>query len=317
MTGRLSGSVTVVIVSYQSADWLPRCLAALPEALPRHRWQVVVVDNASSDGSAEVADRLGATVIRSEQNVGFARAANLGARGTETDYLIFLNPDTVAEPGSLSRLLEVVARDPSIAIGSALLKNEDGTPTAMIYPAFYTFRWSATRLVGVGRLGFGRRRPRRPRPGGLTTVHWAPGACLGLRRETFSAVSGFDERFFLYAEDMDLCLRARQLGRIVIVGQAPVFHQQGQSARHIGSVRTSAQLGAALITFMAKHDGRLATTLFTVLALIRYTPNMVWERATGRPPTYRSLLRAQLDQLAQEWRRPRADLPSTGLLSRG
>jgi GT2 family glycosyltransferase len=105
MRGRLSGSVTVVIVSYESADWLPRCLAALPKALPRHRWRVVVVDNASSDGSAEVADRLGALIEADDVHLLHVRSlAAVGpvARGIEQAAVAVLHRlDRIFRPACL------------------------------------------------------------------------------------------------------------------------------------------------------------------------------------------------------------------------
>jgi N-acetylglucosaminyl-diphospho-decaprenol L-rhamnosyltransferase len=294
----MNAVVGIVIVSHQSKSSLAQSLQALPQSLPGHTWRAVVVDNASTDGSAEIARGLGATVIRNSRNLGYAQAANTGwAELSDADYVIFLNPDTIPEPGSLSRLVEILERDPSIAVASALLKKEDGSLKRTVRSDFPTFRREAARLFGVGRFGFNRHPAQRPVSGRILDVAWVGGACLAMHRRTIQALGGYDERFFLYVEDADLCLRAHEAGRVVVVGDAAVVHLGGISASHNGSVVTSARRARAIVAFIAKHNGRLLAFLYVALATLRYLPNSVWEAVSRRPPRHAARIRAMIAEV--------------------
>jgi hypothetical protein len=262
-----------------------------------------VVDNGSSDGSADVAEALGASVIRNRENWGYSRAANAGLEHVgDANYVIFLNPDTIPQAGALSRLIDVLEEDSEIAIASGFVTKADGSPRRVIHRHFHTFGWTTAQLFGVGRIGFGRRPDLKPRPDTLTDVRWAGGACLALRRSVASALGGYDERFFLYAEDADLCLRAHQFGRVVVVGDAPVIHIGGVSASHGGAVVASARMAAAHVSFIAKHSGRVLALFYAALAVLRYVPNVLWERAARRPSLHGARVRAIVTQSLREWK---------------
>lgn len=229
--------VSIVIVSYNSADWVERCLAALA----RHssiEYETIIVDNASPDGSGKRLQGLdGARLLQRGRNSGFSVAANEGAAAARGDYLLFINPDVSAcgdLPGGLSAYLRDHAEVG--AIGPRLL-NPDGSLqlSCRSFPSHRTAlfnRYSlATRLLPGNRFSrdyllsdWGHEYMRE--------VDWLSGACLMLPRRVFAALGGWDEGFFFSAEDVDLCRRLRDAGlRVVYDPQVTALHAIGASSR--------------------------------------------------------------------------------------
>jgi GT2 family glycosyltransferase len=200
----------VGIVSWNTADLLDRCLAALPKALGSLRAEVVVVDNASADASADVAaSHPDVRVIRNRVNVGYARAMNQALSGTGAPSLIALNPDTEAPPGSLATLVERLGDHPDVALVVPRLANADGSTQHSVYRfpspvvaaavCFVPPRWQRGRigqrlwLEGVS-------------PHDTTTdIDWAIGAVHVLRAAALAGRLPYDERWFMYVEDIELC----------------------------------------------------------------------------------------------------------------
>ena len=208
--------VTVVIVSYRASAQLPRCLDAL-RAQTRPPARIVVIDNASNDGSAEIAKAHGAEVVRAPSNLGFAAANNLVARDAGTEWLALLNPDAYPDPRWLEALLAAADRWPQAdAFGSTQLDAGDDARLDGIGDAYF--------FAGVPyRAGFGRDATRIPPEGQV----FAPCAAAALwRRERFLALGGFEERFFCYGEDVDLAYRHRLAGGVCVqVPRAVVRHE--------------------------------------------------------------------------------------------
>jgi N-acetylglucosaminyl-diphospho-decaprenol L-rhamnosyltransferase len=228
-------SVSVVLVTYESAEDLAACLATLPAAAGPHELEVVVVDNASRDGSAEIARRLGVKVLENPANLGLSRAIDLGAAATDAPWLLLVNPDTRLAPGALARLLATAAADPTIGCVGPHLRNSDGSeyPTGRRFPSI---------LVGALHAALGTVWPGNPatrhyhmadldrsRP---VQVDWVSGACMLLRREAYEAAGRFDAGYFMYFEEMDFCLRLARAGwRVVYDPGAEVTHILGGSTR--------------------------------------------------------------------------------------
>jgi N-acetylglucosaminyl-diphospho-decaprenol L-rhamnosyltransferase len=205
-----SHTVRVGVVSWNTADLLDRCLGALPAALAGTEAEVVVVDNASSDASAEVAAaHPGVRVVRNPANVGYARAMNQALAGGGVEALIALNPDTEPPPGSLATLVSRLLADRGVALVAPTLLGADGRPqwTARRFPSLgvgaatclLPGRWQGGRL--------GRRlnleladQPTRP-----ADVDWAIGAVHVIRADAVAGRVPYDERWFMYVEDLELC----------------------------------------------------------------------------------------------------------------
>lgn len=171
-------------------------------------YEVIVVDNASSDGSIDMVKQefKKVKIIENNENVGFAKGCNIGAKNAKGKYILFLNSDTqVLDNGFLS-MVEFLNNNPKVAILGGKLENNDGSaqPSAgKFYSLFNLF----IMLLGLERLGFLRSSPNK-----IQKVDWVSGACMMFGRDIFERLSGFDEKLFMYMEDMEICFRAQQLG---------------------------------------------------------------------------------------------------------
>jgi GT2 family glycosyltransferase len=234
--------VAIVIVNYNSGPYLARCLEHLEIGCKSVSWEAVVIDNASTDRSEEAAAGLAPRVrlVAAGANLGFARAANEGVRQTSAPLILLLNPDTRLSPGSLLPLVAELTEHPECDIVAPAVINEDGTPQG-------NARGDPTMLTGVfGRTSLVRRLfPKFPLvsrdvirsdfENGATgrEVDWVSGSCCLNRRQAFERVGGFDERYFLYWEDADLCRRIRKTGGTVRFrpdNRSPVVHAVGKSS---------------------------------------------------------------------------------------
>lgn len=208
--------VTVVIVSYNTEDWLATCLRSLEDACSRHTIEVIVVDNASHDGSANVAATTYPSVrlLQNATNVGFGRAVNLGATSARGRYLVLLNPDGRLAPGAIDALVDFAEANPDHVIVGGTTITPEGQPdprSCWGAPTLWSLFCSATLLSTL--------RPRsrfdpeslgwykRDRP---QVVDIVSGCLMLVRIEDWRYLDGFDERYFLYGEDADLCLRASE-----------------------------------------------------------------------------------------------------------
>ena len=196
---------------------LPRCLDALA-AQTRAPCEVIVVDNASTDGSAGVARARGAAVVEAGANLGFAAANNLAAAQAKGEWLVLLNPDAYPEPDWLERLLAAADRHPGCdAFGSAQVD--------AAAPSLWDGLGDGYFFAGIPyRAGFGRPRGAPPPEGEV----FGPCAAASMwRRSRFSALGGFEERFFCYGEDVDLAFRHRLAGGVCVQVPDAVVHHEG------------------------------------------------------------------------------------------
>lgn len=208
--------VHVVVVSYRTPRLLERCLASLRPEVDAGRATVTVVDNASGDGSAELARGLGFAVREPGANLGFGAAVLLGARdAAPAAWIAPANADVALEPGALDALLDAAERDPRAGILAPRLLTPDGAVQHSVHP-FPSVRFAAAFALGVVE-----RSPRLRRQQVLEghwdadagrRVPWAHGALLLVRREAWDRIGGFDPAMWMYAEDLDLCWRAARAG---------------------------------------------------------------------------------------------------------
>ena len=228
-------SLAIIIVTYNSATEIGPCLDSLVGHTDPFPTAVTVVDNASSDGTASIVRERwpSVQVIESPTNVGFSRANNIGIRATRGDYVLLLNPDTVAPPAAIQTLVRGLAAHPDAAIAGARLLSERGFPELSwgdpIGPwnEFKRKIFSALYYRKVRRIV--RRVDKMSRQ--AREVSWVSGACMVIRRSDLEAVGLLDERFFMYTEDVDLCLAMTKRGRTVLyVAGAEVLHYRGRSA---------------------------------------------------------------------------------------
>jgi N-acetylglucosaminyl-diphospho-decaprenol L-rhamnosyltransferase len=213
---------TVITVTYNSAETLRACWKGFDKS---YDW--VVVDNDSSDDSASVAEELGARVIRLPANVGFSAANNVAVRESTSPYLLFANPDLVVEPGGLDRLRAHLDRYGGLVAPQLLSETGEPQPNGRGFP-YVTAKlgnrnlWPFSRLHQQYRI--------LAEPGATVWTAWVMGAAVAARREDFLAIGGWNDRFFIYYEDAEICLRAWRHGQpVAVLGDVRWTHQWGRA----------------------------------------------------------------------------------------
>jgi GT2 family glycosyltransferase len=242
-------AVSIVIVSYNTRDDLARCLDALQATPPAATHEIVVVDNGSTDGSVDaVRAHPGVRLIESGGNVGFARANNLGIRSTGSELVLLLNPDTVVPPSAIDRLVARLDGRPDAAVIGPRIVDGQGIPELSFGAALTPWREFRRKAIDrFDRHGLAvARRAIAQATSREANVDWVTGACLLARRADLEAAGLFDERYFLYVEDVDLCAAIRANGRTIVFSPvAEIVHLRGRSG-----VTTS---GAAYRAWQQSH----------------------------------------------------------------
>jgi GT2 family glycosyltransferase len=262
------GDLGIVIVNYNTRDDLRRCLDSIARSVGRHPYRVVVVDNASSDGSVEAvtAGYSGVTLIASDRNGGYAYANNLGLRalGCESPgegcpaYVLLLNPDTVLPPDALDAMVDRLERHPDVGVAGPRLVRLDGSLDRACRRGFPTPAVSLYHLAGLARLfpsseRFGRYNMTYLDEMVETDVDSVVGAFMLIRREALLQAGLLDERFFMYGEDIDLCYRIKQHGwRVRYYPAVTVLHVKGAASRK-NSAQATAAFYDAMKLFHDKH----------------------------------------------------------------
>ncbi len=209
------GNISVIIVNYNTADLLCACLKSL-FSQQEFIEKIIVVDNASTDGSQDMAEKEFPQVflIKSKENLGFAKANNLGLSHAKGRYIYFLNPDTKVMPGALKAMEKFMGFHSYIGLAGTKILNPDKTLQESVETRYPGQKYAKDFLRLKG------------------SVAWVSGASMIARKDVIDDIGGFDEDFFLYAEEVDLCLRIRKKGReIGFIEDAVIIHWGGQSER--------------------------------------------------------------------------------------
>jgi len=230
--------LSIIIVTYNSADVVGPCLESIGRG-EDPSVEIFVVDNASRDGTADFVRRNYPFVMlqANAENRGFAAANNQAIPFCRGRYVVFLNPDTVVGAGALATMAEFMDANPRVGLAGPRIVNPDGTVQHSVSTRYPGGKYGVQELAGL--------------PGAIACVM---GACQIVRREILEELNGFDERFFLYAEDQDLCLRIRKLGwEIGIIGSAEVTHYGGWSERGFEPIEVFRKKACAEQLFYRKH----------------------------------------------------------------
>jgi GT2 family glycosyltransferase len=269
-SGRLQEMVlSIIIINWNSRAFLRECLRSLAATASNLECEILVIDNASHDGSAQmVAEEFRhATFIQSESNLGFSGGNNRAAQQAKGDFLLFLNPDTVVERDALVKLVQALRRLPDAGIVGARLLNTDLTLQTSCIQSFPTVLnqvldcdllrgwFPLSPLWGMAALFNNSTEP--------TPVEGISGACLMIKRELFDRLGGFHERYFMYSEDIDLGFRIHQAGfKCYYVPGAKVVHHGGGSSQQAHGAFSSVMIRESVYRFMRLHRGRFKAACF-------------------------------------------------------
>jgi GT2 family glycosyltransferase len=263
--------LAVLIVSYNTRADLESCLESLTARPPAIPHSVIVIDNASADGSVELVRKRWPRVrlIPLSANVGFARANNIGFRETRSELVLLLNSDTIVPPGAIDRLVAEFRARPDAGVLGPRLVGGHGQPELSFGRTIspwaelkqkLTLRLYERRIQAAAR--WVAAQTSRPQ-----VVDWVSGACLLVRRADAEAVGLLDERYFMYCEDVDFCAAIRSLGREVWFTPAvSIVHLRGRSAA-TGRAAVEAAYRRSQLAFYEKHHPKWVPWLRTYLRL--------------------------------------------------
>jgi N-acetylglucosaminyl-diphospho-decaprenol L-rhamnosyltransferase len=272
--GAVRPSLDIVIVNWNTGPFLGRCLDSIARAdhTAMRPGSIVVVDNASTDGSlrpAEAAD--GVIVLRNDRNRGFGAACNQGARIGRSDLLLFLNPDTELEHDTLTRLHACISKGAPHDVGvfGAQMVNRAGERVSSCsrFPTLWLAVSEATGLSRVAPRRFPRRHLSPSEIAGGGVVDQVIGSFFVVSRELFERLNGFDERFFVYYEEVDFAYRARAIGRsCYLCADVRVYHEGGVSSDRFRATRLYYSLQSRT-EFARKHWPRWQGAALVALIL--------------------------------------------------
>jgi N-acetylglucosaminyl-diphospho-decaprenol L-rhamnosyltransferase len=264
MNGWRMPALSIILVSFNTREHLERCLASLHEPPPSTSHEIIVVDNGSSDGSLEAAARWpGLRVIDAGSNRGFSAANNIGVRASQGSALLFLNSDTIVPAGAIDRLMDELRAHPDATVVGPRLVDAKGRTElsfgAMISPLAEFRQKRLVRGLANGD------RPVVAEVEALARQEqwpdWVSGACLLVRRAEAEAAGLFDERYFMYTEDVDFCAAIRSRGgRVLFTPTVEIVHLGGRS-KATAPAATQAAYRRSQQAFYEKHHPWLAPLL--------------------------------------------------------
>jgi GT2 family glycosyltransferase len=258
-------TLAIVIVSHNTKSDLANCIGSLHDHPPEASHEIMVVDNASRDGSVEAVQArwLDVRVIALPSNVGFAAANNIGIRSTESELVLLLNSDTIVPGGAIDRLVAELRELPGASIVGPRIVDNAGRPELsygrMISPLAEVRQKMVARYASASRLTAMTTKTRE--------VDWVTAACLLVRRRDAEAAGLFDERYFMYCEDVDFCAAVRSNGgRVYFTPSAEIVHLRGRSWR-ASPAETAAGYRRSQLAFYRKHHPQWALLLRVYLTL--------------------------------------------------
>jgi GT2 family glycosyltransferase len=313
-TARRTGMiVSIVIVNWNGARWLPGCLDALGRQT-RPADEIVVVDNGSTDGSRALVEARypGVRLVPLGRNTGFAAGNNLGLARARGRAFLLLNPDTEVEDRAIGTLLGALEADPALGVVGPALRYPDGSPqesrrrapgplTPFLESTLIQQYWPTNRILDQYYVA--------DRPGDRRQdVDWLTGACLLARRRAVERAGGLDESFFMYSEELEWCLRLRAAGwRIAYEPAATVVHHEGASSSQ-AVPRRHIDFNASKVLFYRRRYGRLFGETLRAFLLLTYVVQGAQEGAKWLLGHKRPLRRQRLAAYARVLRsglRPR------------
>ncbi|MBI2430664.1 MAG: glycosyltransferase family 2 protein [Candidatus Levybacteria bacterium] len=262
--------LSVIILNYNTKDLTKQCLTSLEnhyrEELRKGVFEIIVVDNASTDTSASVISNLKSqisnlTLIKNKENVGFSKGNNIGAKNAKGRYLLFLNSDTEVGDNGLLSAVSYVEEHKDIGVLGAKLRNADGFDQAST-GKFYTIGNVFLMLFLGERFGLLRTSPKT-----ISEVDWVSGAALLIRKKLFDQLGGFDDHFFMYMEDMELCYRVKKISyQVVFYPYTVIYHKELGSSNRGFAI---AHIYKGLLYFYKKHMNYIQYVIVKMLLITK------------------------------------------------
>lgn len=271
-----ASEVSIILVCWNNKSYLEPCLKSLYEADLQFRFEIIVVDNGSTDGSQAMLEEKfpGVRIIQNDSNVGLSKASNQGIEASESKYILLLNNDTIVNGSSLNSMVAFLDSHPDAGAAGGRLLNPDGSFQAG-YAVFSTL-WEeiliATRLGEYNKKGY----PSHFDTNQITAVGWLSSACLLLRSTALDQVGLLDEEYFIYGDEADLQYRLNRSGwKVYYLPEATTIHYGGRS---MDRWRRRKMVYRGKMLFYKKNYGFLRSlTLRFILGVISILKLVVWE----------------------------------------
>lgn len=263
---------SIIIINWNVREFLQKCLLSIYRETKNSSFEVLVIDNASSDGSGEMVQALNLphlTLIRNNENRGFAAAVNQGLQQARGEYFLLLNPDTEFQSGTLDKLAVFLKENPRYCVAGCQLLNPDGTvqPSVRGFPTLLDqiqilcklhHLYLSSSLRRYFALDFDYQKTQE--------VDQIMGAFFGIKRAVLEQIGFFDEKFYLWFEEVDFCQRAKKAGWPVVYAPiAQVIHYSGQSFRQLLPISRQWQFNQSMLHYFKKHHSFFAYFLLLLM----------------------------------------------------
>jgi GT2 family glycosyltransferase len=297
--------LSIVILSWNVRDLLRQCLESVASGRPLSAnhpllvTEIIVVDNASSDGSVEMvrAEFAAVRLIANQTNRGYTGGNNDGIAAATGRYVMILNPDTRVLDDALAAMVAYADAHLDVGVVGPQLLNPDGSvqSSRRRFPTLMTGLFESTWLQPLAPRDVLRRYYVLDRPDDtIQEVDWLFGACFLVRRKVIQQVGTLDEDFFMYSEEMDWCYRMRQAGwKVVYLPEAQVIHYGGKSSDQVAAQR-HIYFQTSKVRYFRKHHGALTAGVLRVAVLAMYAGQLALEAAKGALGHKRALRRERV-----------------------
>ena len=253
-------NLSIIIVNFNVKEFLLNLLGSIEKASKSISSEIIIVDNASTDGSVEaVREKFpAARLIVNEKNLGFGKANNIGIALAQGEYFLFINPDTIVREDTFARMLDFFADHPEAGVAGCRVLNPDGTLQLACRRSFPGPWTSFTKVMGLSRLFpssrlFARYNMTYLDENKTYEVDAISGAFMMIRRRVIEKIGGFDQQFFMYGEDLDICFRAQKSGfKVYYTNATEIIHYKGESTKR-SSLDETKLFYDAMFLFVRKH----------------------------------------------------------------
>ncbi len=268
--------LSIIIVNYNVKAFLQNCLLSIKKATEKISTEIIVIDNASDDGSVELVKKNFPEVnlIEAKQNLGFSKANNLGLKISRGKYICLINPDTIVEEDTFLEMINFMDMHPEVGLAGCKILNPDGTFQLACRRSFPTPWVAFTKIVGLSKLFpqsklFARYNLTYLDENKSYEVDAVSGSFMFLRREIYDKIGGLDETFFMYGEDLDFCFRVKKAGyKVYYVHSTKIIHFKGESTKR-SNIDELKHFYDAMRLFVRKHF----SSSWIVEALLRFAIN--------------------------------------------